>query len=127
MPAFLHGIRDDLFLKPSLPDCRRGTLLAEQGELVLLLAGDAVLLCYVFCRRPHVQVPKFLERLGARLGMGRGGLNEKVIAAINCSAHAGRVSKEELRGSYLELLRETAQDISGNHRFRTNHIKWPGI
>ncbi|SEI86503.1 transcriptional regulator, IclR family [Bhargavaea ginsengi] len=39
-------------------------------------------------------------------------VNGKVIAAINCSAHAGRVSKEELRGTYLEMLRETARDIS---------------
>lgn len=39
-------------------------------------------------------------------------VNGKVIAAINCSAHAGRVSREELRGSYLDILQETAQDIS---------------
>ncbi|KZE38779.1 IclR family transcriptional regulator [Bhargavaea cecembensis] len=38
-------------------------------------------------------------------------VNGRVIAAINCSAHAGRVTKEELRGTYLDMLQKTAEDI----------------
>ncbi|WP_085522805.1 IclR family transcriptional regulator domain-containing protein [Tuberibacillus sp. Marseille-P3662] len=36
----------------------------------------------------------------------------KVIAAINCSAHAGRISKETLKEAYLPLLLTAADKIS---------------
>ncbi|WP_342599192.1 IclR family transcriptional regulator C-terminal domain-containing protein [Psychrobacillus sp. FSL H8-0483] len=36
----------------------------------------------------------------------------KVFAAINCSAHAGRITKEALREELLPLLQETAEKIS---------------
>ncbi|MDN4492687.1 IclR family transcriptional regulator domain-containing protein [Ureibacillus aquaedulcis] len=35
----------------------------------------------------------------------------KVVAAINCSVHAGRVSTEELRNNFLPLLKETSRKI----------------
>ncbi|RNF39825.1 IclR family transcriptional regulator [Planococcus salinus] len=35
----------------------------------------------------------------------------KVIAAINCSAHAGRISKKKLREEFLPLLRTTAEQV----------------
>ena len=37
--------------------------------------------------------------------------NGKVIAAINCSTHAGRISKETLRNDFLPILKETAKKI----------------
>lgn len=37
--------------------------------------------------------------------------NGKVVAAINCSVHAGRISKEQLRNDYLPILKETAKKI----------------
>ncbi len=36
----------------------------------------------------------------------------KVIAAINCSAHAGRTSKELLREEFLPILQDSAEKIS---------------
>lgn len=36
----------------------------------------------------------------------------KVIAAINCSAHAGRISKQVLREEFLPVLQECARKIS---------------
>lgn len=36
----------------------------------------------------------------------------KVIAAINCSTHAGRVSKEKLTKEYLPLLQDVAKKIN---------------
>ncbi|WP_445678314.1 IclR family transcriptional regulator domain-containing protein [Psychrobacillus sp. FSL H8-0487] len=38
--------------------------------------------------------------------------NGKVIAAINCSAHAGRISKEVMLKEFLPLLQENATKIS---------------
>ena len=38
--------------------------------------------------------------------------NGKVIAAINCSAHAGRISKEVITKEFLPLLQENAERIS---------------
>lgn len=38
--------------------------------------------------------------------------NGKVIAAINCSVHAGRVSKKVLREEFLPVLKECADNIS---------------
>lgn len=38
--------------------------------------------------------------------------NGKVIAAINCSAHAGRISKQVLREEFLPILQSTAKKIS---------------
>lgn len=38
--------------------------------------------------------------------------NGRVIAAINCSAHAGRVSKKILLEEFLPLLRQTADSIN---------------
>lgn len=35
----------------------------------------------------------------------------KVVAAINCSVHAGRISTEELRNDFLPLLKNTAKKI----------------
>ena len=39
-----------------------------------------------------------------------------VIAAINCSAHSGRMSKEELVATRLPLLRDAASGIAGQLR-----------
>ncbi|SDN75078.1 transcriptional regulator, IclR family [Psychrobacillus sp. OK028] len=39
-------------------------------------------------------------------------INGKVIAAINCSAHAGRISKEVLIKEFLPILQENASRIS---------------
>ena len=36
----------------------------------------------------------------------------KVFAAMNCSAHAGRISKEVLRDEFLPLLQESVEKIS---------------
>lgn len=36
----------------------------------------------------------------------------KVIAAMNCSAHAGRISRAVLREEFLPLLQESAENIS---------------
>ena len=36
----------------------------------------------------------------------------KVFAAINCSVHAGRISKEILQNEFLPLLKETAEKIN---------------
>lgn len=36
----------------------------------------------------------------------------KVFAAMNCSAHAGRISKEMLREEFLPILQDTAERIS---------------
>ncbi|WP_419958838.1 IclR family transcriptional regulator domain-containing protein [Psychrobacillus psychrotolerans] len=38
--------------------------------------------------------------------------NGKVIAAINCSFHAGRISKEVMLKEFLPLLQENATRIS---------------
>ncbi|WP_084544076.1 IclR family transcriptional regulator domain-containing protein [Paenisporosarcina indica] len=38
--------------------------------------------------------------------------NGKVIAAINCSVHAGRISKEVITNEFLPLLQEYAERIS---------------
>ncbi|ARK20937.1 IclR family transcriptional regulator domain-containing protein [Sporosarcina ureae] len=38
--------------------------------------------------------------------------NGRVTASINCSAHAGRVSKEELRETFLPILQDTSRQIS---------------
>ncbi|MDN7242347.1 IclR family transcriptional regulator [Planococcus sp. N028] len=38
--------------------------------------------------------------------------NGQVIAAMNCSAHAGRISKTVLREEFLPLLQESARKIS---------------
>ncbi|MGK7377069.1 IclR family transcriptional regulator [Planococcus sp. 1R117A] len=37
--------------------------------------------------------------------------NGKVIAAMNCSVHAGRISKDMLRDDFLPLLQEAAEQI----------------
>lgn len=39
-------------------------------------------------------------------------VNGKVIAAMNCSAHAGRISKEVLWEEFLPILQSTAEQIS---------------
>ncbi|QQK74394.1 helix-turn-helix domain-containing protein [Salicibibacter cibarius] len=40
--------------------------------------------------------------------------NGEMVAAINCSVHAGRVSENELLKDFLPLLRKTAEDISSD-------------
>ncbi|AQQ54647.1 IclR family transcriptional regulator [Planococcus lenghuensis] len=44
----------------------------------------------------------------------------KVIAAINCSAHAGRISKQVLREEFLPILQNTAEKISQSIAAATN-------
>ncbi|WP_197275574.1 IclR family transcriptional regulator domain-containing protein [Bacillus sp. FJAT-22090] len=39
-------------------------------------------------------------------------LHGEVIAAVNCSVHAGRISKDVLRDEFLPLLQETSEKIS---------------
>ena len=38
--------------------------------------------------------------------------NGRVVAAINCSVHAGRVSRQQLREEFLPKLKSVAQEIS---------------
>jgi len=44
----------------------------------------------------------------------------KVIAAINCSTHAGRINKDKLLNEYLPLLLDTAEKISDSVKYSHN-------
>lgn len=54
------------------------------------------------------QLEEGLRSIAVPLRDGSG----KVFAAINCSVHAGRISKEMLQNEFLPLLKESAEKIS---------------